>query len=281
MTMDRYTGQSWWRSEEGLAHRDFLRSLTTVRIDVDMEPRAKSSRANNKLKTFLLGAEREWHRPTGWPRPNADVALDAWATTDKRTMPNAQNFCKWLLDELGGKSGDPVVFQDDRQIKMIFARVHRWSSDGQPKIRVDVQRVSLVNEGLRRAVDVARDADDPDKFRAAMAAPDWVYAGGDAQEWIELFKGDESDFGRDQLRRARYAAHFQTQQTALTAGDELAAEVVLTYADERRRAQLELTHTAEMLSMLNRLPYTVHIGHLLQGAARSSRRHRPHLLHGG
>jgi hypothetical protein len=256
------TGQSWWRTDEGLAHRDLLRSITTVHIGVVTEPRAKSSRANNKLKTQLLRGDEALHRPDGWPRPTADVALDARATTPSNTPPDVQNFCKWLLDELGQTNGDAVVYKDDRQVKMLFARVDKISKDGEPKIWVHAQRVSLVKEGLRRAIDVARDSENPDQLKEAMATPVWVYDGGDVEQWIELYEGDDSAFGRDQLLRARYAAQFQVQQTALAACDEFAAHVVLAYVAERTRAGAGLADTAEMLKRLICLPYTIDLGQL-------------------
>lgn len=93
-----------------------------------MEPPTKRTRAGTKGKARAALAHefaedllaRRARELTTWPKPRAAIALDVHVYSRSASGARVDSICKWLLDELAGH-----VYADDRQVKMLFARVAR------------------------------------------------------------------------------------------------------------------------------------------------------------
>lgn len=102
----------------------------SLRVVVSLEPPTKRTRAGTKKKAKAVLADAFDHDllacrardVTTWPKPRAATALDVHLRSGKRNGARIDHVCKWLLDELAGH-----VYADDRQVKMLFARVSRSS----------------------------------------------------------------------------------------------------------------------------------------------------------
>ena len=164
-------GDNWWVTDEGQRYRDLVRSVSTIRLHAQVEPKRKRAQQNDELRELMLSDAHIWHEMDGrcgpnWPRPKASVALDIWCRTSNRNPPRIDKICKWLLDELGSAKGRPIIFNDDRQVKMLFARIDasgsRTAVDSTaplevttaPSIHVTGQTISRMREGIRRAVEM-------------------------------------------------------------------------------------------------------------------------------
>ncbi|WP_280317591.1 hypothetical protein [Nocardia wallacei] len=172
--------------------------------------------------------------------------LDIALRTTSRDPARIDKYCKWLLDELGGQRGDPIVYTDDRQVKMLFARLDRNAAE--PSIWVTAQTVAQVQEGLRRVGSLDRrwtvgeanwelerhsDLDEDDD---GGVSPDFLRAGGvDADTISECAL-------RDHVRR-----RLGYQRTFLALTDQLSSAVVFTHADKRFRDRMGLPTTNEVL----------------------------------
>lgn len=64
-----------------------------------------------------------------WPRPRAALALDISVFSAAPNAPRIDNICKWLLDEFKG-----LIYADDSQVKLLFARLWRPLLQPTPKI---------------------------------------------------------------------------------------------------------------------------------------------------
>lgn len=195
----------FWQSGAGEHIRMFRRRMSSLRVVVPIEgPTKKTRRATRERARQALHAAfeddslvRYAREQTNWPKPRAHIALDISVTSAARNGARIDSVCKWLLDELNG-----LVYQDDRQVKLLFARIGRPMADlaafwGEspspsvatgravetPKIWITAQPRASVLEDLR----VASNLDERwDPFKA-------VYGRGRRSDY-------ESDFERDELR---------------------------------------------------------------------------------
>jgi hypothetical protein len=144
----------FWDSTEGREYRTMWRELTTARGIVATRPRAKRSGKVAQERALIVAAAEEFeraYRGGGWPRPKADLALDVWAVSTK-DAPQPQNFAKRLLDQLGPAGGKPIVYQDDRQVSMLYVRVDEFAA-AQPQIYFAAQRSAVIRSEMRRNPD--------------------------------------------------------------------------------------------------------------------------------
>lgn len=173
--------------------RDFVRDVSMLRAHVRAEPLSKSRRGASlraAIRTAIRDSADPWlmssSRWSGrWPRPRADIALDVSFTTTRNSPPRLDSSAKWLLDELGSHTGPPIVYDDDRQVKLLWIdSYHRGDEAGEPWISVQAQTRTLALEGLHRAFDVVpswrpdREHSspypdfDPDPFNISTGDPD-------------------------------------------------------------------------------------------------------------
>lgn len=272
---------SWWVTDEGRRYKDVVRSVSAIRLNARVEPKGKRAQQNDELRELMLSAARTWHGMDGryganWPRPKAAVALDIWCLTRSRNPPRIDKICKWLLDELGAAKGRPIVFNDDRQVKMLFARIDVLATGGvmdsdallgptsTPSIHVIGQTVAKVREGVRRAVEM----EEPWPVRAVSSEIDHILDEGSilwsslqgAIDRAELYQDETSEWERRQLRRELFNCAFVTQKQMLARTDEMAALVVSQYAYEGRTGTLAHPATAKALEWLLSSPYAVELG---------------------
>ncbi|MFX0573091.1 hypothetical protein [Nocardia nepalensis] len=266
---------SYWKSEAGLRQKDLRRFVSALRLGIIKEPRSKSAKgkaASRELRELLLEGAATWHRLDGdygarWPRPRADLALDIAFRTTNPNSPRIDKLCKYLLDELGGMKGPPIVYNDDRQVKMLFA--HRHTADDQPLISVTAQTVAQVRAGICRMHDFGTrwgveyanweldrhgDLDIDDDYE-----PGWWSAITTDPDTIAEFTL------RDEVRqRMRY------QMTNLAATDQFSSQVVLAYAVEQRRDRWAWQTTGDALHTLLDYGLAVGLGPLPQAAGQSA-----------
>jgi hypothetical protein len=125
---DRY-----WDSLAGIRHQHRWRSARHVLASVGHEPERKGRRGvrsagafRQAVKTGGIGSDRRV-----WPR--ATLALTLGFTTSRRQPPNVEQLAKHYLDLLGSQTGDqggPVLYSDDRQVKMLYVSCrHNWDPE--------------------------------------------------------------------------------------------------------------------------------------------------------
>ncbi|MGV2982064.1 hypothetical protein ACNPNP_00040 [Microbacterium sp. AGC85] len=219
-----------------------------------MEPPTKRTRAGTKAKARAALAEafvtnilaRRARDLTTWPKPRAAIALDVYLANGSRGGARVDNICKWLLDELAGH-----VYADDRQVKMLFARVSRPTGlrplrkdDNEPgsvtkefydeferlfmamrdvparapELYITAQPRANVLADLRAASELVEERWDPFDAEYGLRRKDPIYATFERDELMDYraMFGTESDDG---LRRRRQLAnqidyHDQSQQQA-------------------------------------------------------------------
>ncbi|MGY1901169.1 hypothetical protein [Nocardia gipuzkoensis] len=260
---------SYWSTEAGLRLKDMYRSVSTLRLSLDQNPITKETKGKarkRELRDLMLQDAATWHRMDGkyggrWPRSRAHLALDIWLRTTKRDPARIDKYCKWLLDELGGRHGDPIVYTDDRQVKMLFARLRRDADE--PSIYVTAQTVAQVREGLRRVdnldarwtvghanwqLDMHSDRDDG--YYDGVPVGFWQAVGADADTIDEFAL-------RDHVRR-----RLRDQLDSLAITDQLSSSTVFAYADERFRKRARLPATNEALHRLLDYGLAVNLGPL-------------------
>ena len=229
---------NFWRTEAGQQHREDLRRLSAARLHVEYEPRGKKAQQQeNFFRDLLLADAKIWENTPlgGWPRPKAEVALDISAVSSQRNAPRPDTLCKWLLDQLDGSRGTPVLFADDRQVTMLFARSYR-DRNSSPSINVDARRAYLVRESLRRAL---RDTDDPWSPTSGESNPYAHLLGDDfGDSWLDMCKdrvdllqmlGEHQDTAAD-LSRAKLNLRVQTQRVRLALTDTMAGRAIGAHA---------------------------------------------------
>ncbi|MFE9328151.1 hypothetical protein ACIHDR_43105 [Nocardia sp. NPDC052278] len=243
---------------------DLNRSVSTLRLRLSREPRSKRVKGKagaQELRDLMFQGAASWHRMDGalgrWPQSRAHLALDIEFNTTRRNSPRIDKLCKWLLDELGGAHGAPIVYNDDRQVKMLFAR-HLRDADT-PMISVTAQTVAQVGAGLRRA---------------ASFDTQWTI---EHANWeMSLHLGLDEDLNPDFLRefgidppadgeltlREQVRFRLRRQATNLAVTDELSSSAMFTYAAERHRKEAGLPATSDALHRLLDYGLAVDLGPL-------------------
>lgn len=254
------TSKGYWDSPEGLEYQRFWREMTTARGFVATRPQAKGSRGAVQERVLIEAAVEEFgqaYRGGGWPRRRADVALDVRAVGISNA-PQPQNFAKRLLDQLGIVNGaKPIVYKDDRQVSMLFARVDEWKAET-PSIHFTAQRSSVIRAEMRRHPHT-----DERRERHSERDHELEQRLDFAQDQIEQYRGATTSLGRKLYAMAVREQRYYLQVSALNTTDYLAQELVHQYADvlERRRER-SLEFVAESLDLLALTPYGFNLGTL-------------------
>jgi hypothetical protein len=236
------------------------RELTTARGGVAIKPKAKGSGGVAQERALIVAAADEWeraYRGGGWPRPRADVALDVWAVAS-RNAPQPQNFAKRLLDQLGSHAkGKPIVYQDDRQVSMLYVRVDEFP-DVEPQIYFAAQRSAVIRDEMRRMPD----DDDFDEVHRDQQL-DLDFRMESADEAIADWRNDTSELGQKLYAMAKRSKRFDLQDSVLKTTDYLARSLVHSYAAVPPRCPHQfLELTAEALDRLAFMPYGFNLGQL-------------------
>ncbi|MBU3063201.1 hypothetical protein KO481_16905 [Nocardia sp. NEAU-G5] len=268
---------SYWTTEAGLRLKDVYRSVSTLRLSLEQNPMTKGTKGKarkQELRDLMFRDAALWHRfdkryGGRWPRPRADLALGIAMRTTLRDPARIDKYCKWLLDELGGHQGDPIVYTDDRQVKMLFARLDRNADE--PSIWVTAQTVAQVQEGLRRVGcldrrwtigeanwELERHSDLDEDYDEGVS-PDFLRAAGVDADAISEYAL------RDHVRR-----RLGYQLTFLALTDQLSSAVVFTHADKRFRARVGLPTTNETLHRLLDYGLAVDLGPIPARSGESS-----------
>jgi hypothetical protein len=129
------------------------------------------------------------------------------------------------------------VYHDDRQVKMLFARLDR--SADEPSVWVSAQTVAEVHAGLRRVAGL------DESWTIAEANPEYRWHGLDDDyldldgyfddvpaDYLRAVGVDEAAIGERVLRDLARRRH-RPQLRTLAATDKLASDVVFAYADKR------------------------------------------------
>ncbi|WP_225731102.1 MULTISPECIES: hypothetical protein [unclassified Nocardia] len=262
---------SYWTTEAGLRLKDTHRLVSTLLLRLEQNPMTKGAKGKarkRELRDLLLRDAATWHRLDGkyggrWPRSRADLAVDITMRTTLRDPARIDKYCKWLLDELGGQHGDPIVYTDDRQVKMLFARLAHDADE--PSIWVTAQTVARINEGLRRV--------DSLDCRWNVGEANWQLAlHSDLDEDSYYYEGVSADFlqaaGLDENTIREYTLRDYVRQrlgyqlTFLGLTDQLSSAVVFTHADKRFRDRFGLPTTNVALHRLLEYGLAVNLGPL-------------------
>ncbi|MCC2030892.1 hypothetical protein [Microbacterium allomyrinae] len=123
---------TFWQSDAGEHIRLYRRRMASLRVTLNTEAPTKKMRKGSQEKArqaLRLAFEtdtlaRYAREQTNWPKPRADIALDIFVNSASRNGARIDSACKWLLDELTG-----LVYRDDKQVKLLFARIGRPPSD--------------------------------------------------------------------------------------------------------------------------------------------------------
>ena len=200
----------FWESDAGESVRIFRRRMARLLVKIPLEPPTKKARVGTRRKaTDAVRAAFEaselvaYGRARGeWPRPRAHIALDISITSIAREGARIDNICKWLLDELAGH-----VYTDDRQVKLLFARVWRPSPSSRPPVVPggdDVRHDPLLLDSLPRDREPSvwitaqrRSAVTADLRAAARLEDRWDPFDDDYGVWHR--DPLEADFYRDEL----------------------------------------------------------------------------------
>ncbi|WP_280260090.1 hypothetical protein [Nocardia abscessus] len=263
--------QSYWTTEAGLRLKDIYRSVSTLRLSLDRNPITKAAKGKarkRELQELMLRDAATWHRMDGqfggrWPRPRADLVLDIAMRTTLRDPARIDKYCKWLLDDLGGTQGNPIVYADDRQVKMLFARLTRGTDNEEPSIWVTAQTVAQVRAGLRRVedLDTRWTVGDANWELDSHSHRDEEYHQGVSPEFLRAAGADAATINefalRDHVRR-----RLRDQLDSLAITDQLSAAVVFAYADKRFCDSVGLPLTAEALHRLLDYGLAVDLGPL-------------------
>lgn len=255
------SSDDFWDSAEGRNYRRVWREVTTARGVVATRPRAKRSNGAAQERALIEAATQEFERAYskgGWPRPKADLALDVWAIGTKDT-PQPQNFAKRLLDQLGSVDGRaPIVYEDDRQVTMLYVRVDEIAS-ATPTIYFTAQRSSVIRSEIRRGPD----DDDVRSQHFAERAEELSGQLDTAREWIADGRSNPSDLGRKFSAMGQRGERFYSQQSAIHVTDYLAQSLVHNYASvPPRYPEKFLTMVADNLDQLASAPYAFNLGTL-------------------
>lgn len=158
----------YWDSPEGMRHRHLHRWMRQAFVHVSGEPTARSARGRRRAAPFRDAARGKIARHREWPRPRATLAVDVHFTTAHKTPPHIHKLAKNYLDLLGADdNGDPVLYRDDSQIKLlnVFCN-HRWDPDepareGSVFVQARTRSEAIADMALAHQAELALDADDP------------------------------------------------------------------------------------------------------------------------
>ena len=143
----------YWVSSAGIGHRYRWRSNRRVVASVRQEPERKGPRGARSAGAFrraviadsIADGRRHW--------PRAKLALTLGFTTSRPQPPNVEKLAKHHLDLLGSGNGTqelPLLYRDDRQVKMLYVSCrHSWNPD------VPVERGRIHLECCSRADAIA------------------------------------------------------------------------------------------------------------------------------
>lgn len=255
----------FWDSEEGHRYTDFRRNMSVIRLSAQVEPPSKNPRkraVSEELQALMLKDALLWHGLEGefgarWPRLRAPLAVELSFSSTERNPPAIHTLSKAVLDLLGGPPGKAVLFKDDRQIKMLFARAFRDSK--RPTVSVEAQTLTQTLAGVRRATSLEN------PWHPAKAnydiAPRRIEVDHFDEDMADWYKHDLTEFGQEQYLRLTFEERLKGQSTLLALTDHAAANVVTAYASERQNAY-RLPGTARALSYLLQSRYVFNLGTL-------------------
>jgi hypothetical protein len=177
----------------------------------------------------------------------------------ERNAPQPQNFAKRLLDQLGsGAGGKPIVYQDDRQVSMLYVRVDEIPN-ADPQIYFAAQRSAVIRDEMRSAPD-DDDRDDDYYWDQQRDIDARLECADDA---IADWRDDTTGVGKKLYAMSVRSKQFGLQDSTLKTTDHLARSRVRSYATVPPRYPknfLELT--AEALDLLASMPYAFNLGRL-------------------
>lgn len=139
------------------------RKLRVAHVLVEQEPRRKGRRGRLEAEAFQNEASRTLERNRAWPKLKAPLAVDFHFSTSERQPPKLWSLPKHYLDLLGSglpnAPQQPLLFGDDRQVKMLYVSAHHgWEPDaeGRPwlamsaRTRTDALHVMELADRLSR-----------------------------------------------------------------------------------------------------------------------------------
>ena len=247
----------FWDSEEGERYRDGRRALEMLHLSVEAEVPSKNVRSREKAAQFRAqlaeGADEHQALQAAarlgvWPRPRAPLAVDLHFQFASKQPPRVDTASKALLDMLGGQTGRPIAYTDDRQIKMLFARTFMRAEgerSGHTRVRVRT---------LHNSVDAVR--------RASELTPSWdpLREGRHALE--DIYDGPDWDWNPEWALRSDVNVLAKRQGLFLRIADERAWRTVRALSGELTRQRVLAWTTDAALQELASARLAVNLGPL-------------------
>ena len=204
----------YWRSRAGLEHRYRDRRLRIGRISLNQEPTAKGPNTDVQSAVFRHNASQQLVELRQPARPRAPFAIDLELFTTRPQPPTIEKLTKFYLDLLGNSDvppRGPLIYRDDRQVRMLYARsrpvTHGRSDPTLGRVYVTAQARSDAVSTLEFAHELA-DADD--NIALGEAGDRSIDAAIARRSHYELFpvnatEGDEDQWWRKNERDSRQA----------------------------------------------------------------------------
>lgn len=123
----------YWESLAGFRHQHRWREARHVLAWIRHEPERKGPRGARSAGAFRRAVRTDSADGGRKLWPQARLALSLDFTTTRKQPPNIERLAKHYLDLLGDHQGDddgPLLYRDDRQVKMLYVSCHhRWDPD--------------------------------------------------------------------------------------------------------------------------------------------------------
>lgn len=247
----------YWRSPEALERKRLDRWLRTARAALDREPRQKGRLGRREARPFRDAIREAVAHQSDWPKPRATLALDFDFLAAERQPPGLWRLPKHYLDLLGATSAPlddpgPVLYQDDRQVKLLFASLRRTRTpDAAGKISVQARTRTSAIADMELAGKLMELGQDVDEDTTWAEADPWEAIHEDYQDlppsvipWLQFHD------------KSRYQAMLLGSNDRLVRGVLFqAARWLLTGVDPdiRRLDRLGLTGRAATEDLVNKI----------------------------
>ena len=246
-------------------------------LHLPMRPLSKKTRkrvrdrARKVIEAAYEESTDELQRVDHWPAEQDSLAIDIEVFADDKNSPRVDNICKWFLDELGGPDNTPLVYQDDRQIKLLFAK--KWkpksgefiadkgqlrTTSDEPLITVKARRLDYVKAELNQAAEANLDSPDDGHARTPKELIARIET---LSESIEIVEADNWASDREHLRKLKEEFRYTHQLLNLQTVDSLMRQL---FADSLFDHPRPFAHS---LHSLARLPFVFNLGPLPSSGA--------------
>jgi hypothetical protein len=156
----------YWRSRAGLEHRYRDRRRRIGYIILDQEPTAKGKHTDEQSADFRDSARQQLISLAQHARPRAPFAIDIDFRTTRPQPPKIEKLTKFYLDLLATSDvppTDPLIYRDDRQVRMLFVRSSPWTYGRSDPTSGRVHITAQPRADALCTLELARDLDSGDE----------------------------------------------------------------------------------------------------------------------